>query len=284
MFLNRNMLGNQKGQALLIVVLVMVIVLTVGLSIATRTIINLRNTNEQASSQKALSAAEAGVEQAIKNDTPPGTFTNNFSASSVMTTVSKGNGAGSFLLSNGTEVPQNDAIYVWVAPFSSDPAQAFTQTWSGDMTIYWNNEIGDCTISGANTQNVAALEVSVIYGSKDSPKLARYAYDPCSVTRVPNNHFTTTPTVSQSKINVSGKDLYYNVTMNGLVNVLLVRINPVYSGTVIGVSGSNPLAAQGKTITSVGTSGQNTTRKITVFEGYPEVPSVFFPYNLFQPR
>ena len=90
--------------------------------------------------------------------------------------------------------------------------------------------------------------------------------------------------VVKSPNTVSNKVLNYSATINGLSNVLLVRINPVYSSTFIGVSGSFPLAAQGKTITSVGTSGSDATRKITVFEGYPEVPSVFFPYNLFQPR
>ena len=51
-----NIFKDQKGQALLIIVLVMVVALTVGLSLVSRTITNIRNTREQASSQKALSA------------------------------------------------------------------------------------------------------------------------------------------------------------------------------------------------------------------------------------
>ncbi len=51
------MFKNQSGQALLIIVLVMVVALTIGLSVASRTITNLRTSREQASSQKALSAA-----------------------------------------------------------------------------------------------------------------------------------------------------------------------------------------------------------------------------------
>src|SRR5690242_8662448 len=56
----------EAGQALLIVVLVMVIALTVGLSLASRSITNLRNSTDEANSQAAFSAAEAGVEQAVK--------------------------------------------------------------------------------------------------------------------------------------------------------------------------------------------------------------------------
>jgi len=72
---------NQKGQALLIVVLVMVVALTVGLSIASKTIISLRTSTEEANSQKALAAAEAGIEQALKtNQIASGTFTDNQSS------------------------------------------------------------------------------------------------------------------------------------------------------------------------------------------------------------
>ena len=53
----------QRGQALLLVILTMVITLTVGLSIASRNITNSRSSSEEESSQKALSAAEAGIEK-----------------------------------------------------------------------------------------------------------------------------------------------------------------------------------------------------------------------------
>src|SRR3989344_2066165 len=61
----------QKGQVLLIVVLVMIVALTVGLSLISRSVTNLRTSTEEAESQKALAAAEAGVEQALKLGTAP---------------------------------------------------------------------------------------------------------------------------------------------------------------------------------------------------------------------
>ena len=57
----------QKGQVLLIVVLVMIVALTVGLSLISRSITNLRTSTEEAESQKALAAAEAGIEQALES-------------------------------------------------------------------------------------------------------------------------------------------------------------------------------------------------------------------------
>ena len=56
----------EQGQVLLIIVLVMVVALTVGLSLASRSLIQVRTTGEQAESQKAFSAAEAGIEQALQ--------------------------------------------------------------------------------------------------------------------------------------------------------------------------------------------------------------------------
>ena len=56
------MIKYQKGQILLLVVLVMTIALTIGLSLATRTITDIRTTTEEENSQRAFSAAEAGIE------------------------------------------------------------------------------------------------------------------------------------------------------------------------------------------------------------------------------
>jgi Tfp pilus assembly protein PilX len=288
MFYKKNRFSNQKGQALLIVVLVMVIGLTIGLSVASRTIINLRNTNDQAASQKALSAAEAGIERAIKNPEVshisgyfPGT--GSITSSNYQTTVSQINGSGNLLLNGGVEVTKNDAIYVWVTPYSDN----FSTSWSGQLTIYWGDGTNDCS-----TNNAAALEVSVIYGPtgctgaacKDSPNLKRYVFDPCS-NRVSSNHFDSNVTTAKTPMpGATGEvDLNYYKTIN-LSNyaVLLVRINPIYKESHIGVSGIPANVSQGNNIISTGTANQN-TRKITVYEGFPEVPAEFFPYTLFQP-
>jgi hypothetical protein len=287
------LLSNNSGQALLIIVLVMVVALTVGLAIATRTIINLRNTSDQAGSQKALAAAEAGIEQALKNNTAPGeTINNSFTSTgtsnntSFTTTVSAESGASKFLLNSGQEIAQNNATYIWVTPYDSNPANSFTQTWSGRITLYWGGD-GTCLSSG-----IAALEVAVIYGPvgcsgaacKASPMLKRYALDPCSSSTRGGNYFTAVTNPDTSTFPGTNIAYSYQIDLSA-VPVLLIRVNPVYASTVIGVSGAGGAALpdQGKLIISTGTSGKNITRKITVFEGYPEVPAEFFPYNLFEP-
>lgn len=268
-----NMFKNQNGQALLIIVLIMVVALTVGLSLASRTITNLRNTREQASSQKALSAAEAGIEQAIKSGANVGgSFSGN---TSYTTTVTQVAGNASFLLNGGTKVSKSDATYIWLTDPTAQPL--WQNPWSGNLSIYWGTSDQNC----GNVSNMPpALEISVISGSAAAPVMTRYAYDPC-VTRRASNNFS--PPTSSTPVSVSGTTLSYTLT-RALTNALLVRVNPIYASSIIGASGGGiNLPQQGKIYTSVGTSDTDTQRKVTVFQGYPEVPAEFFPYILFQP-
>lgn len=75
--LYKNKLGKKEGQILVMALLVSVIGLTIGLSIASRSISGLQQTGTFEASNRAFSAAEAGIEQALqslKTATPiPGT-------------------------------------------------------------------------------------------------------------------------------------------------------------------------------------------------------------------
>ncbi len=266
------MLNNQKGQALLIIVLVMVVALTIGLSVASRTITNLKNTREQVSSQKALSAAEAGVEQAIKNNAAVGqSITSNFGATTYTTTITQaGSGTSSFLLNGGSMVPKNDAIYVWLTPYSTISANLWQNPWTGTLRVYW----GSSSVACSN----GAIEVAVVSGSKANPAVSRFLYDPCGA-RQGVNHFSS----PISSINtISGATLNYRADIS-VSNGLLVRINPYYNASFIGTSGTTALPSQGNIISSVGTADSSTQRKVSVYQGYPEIPAEFFPFILFSP-
>lgn len=261
-------LKEENGQALLIVVLAMVIVLTIGLAVASKSIIGLRTSTEQAESQKALSAAEAGIEQLLKTSTDAnlsGSLSNNTTFSTVATQISGTN----FLLNGGGLISRNDGTDVWLSDYSSDPSLIYLNQWSGILTLRWGDDSGAC--------NNAGLEVVIISGTKDDPSLTKYAVDPCQ-DRANTNNFTY---VSENQGTISGKILYYATSIN-IANGLIARIVPLYENSVIGVSGSSALPNQGSIISSSGKSGE-TERKVTVFRGFPKVPSELFPYNLFTP-
>ena len=266
---------DQSGQVLLIVVLAIVVVLTIGLAVASKSIIGLRTSTEQAESQKALSAAEAGIEQLLKtsvNTRLADILTNNSSYDANVTQIS----GTSFLLNGGSLISRNDGTDVWLSDYSSDPSFIYLNPWGAGspqilpiLTIRWGDNSGDCSN--------AALEIVIISGSKAAPEITKYAVDPCQV-RADTNNFTY---VSGNQGTISGKTFYYEISVT-ITNGLIARIVPLYENTFVGVSGNLALPNQGSIISSSGTSGE-TERKVTVFRGYPKVPSELFPYNLFTP-
>ncbi|OGK36855.1 hypothetical protein A3F03_00710 [Candidatus Roizmanbacteria bacterium RIFCSPHIGHO2_12_FULL_41_11] len=270
----------QAGQTLLIVVLVMVISLTVGLSIASKTITNLRTTTEEADSAKALSAAETGIAQSIKSGAT-GTITggfasNNTAFNSTLTSVS----GTSFLVNAGNVIPQDEGADVWLIEHNASGGLIYTSRWNGTLTIYWGNSLGDCNDP---SKVPAALEIIKITGTSASTAIAtRYGYDPCSR----SNNFAS-PTSSPAEGVVApgtGKRFYYTANMGGpITDGLLVRVIPLYANTVLAVAGTAVLPKQGSIITSAGTSS-NVVRKISVVANYYSLPSQFFTYGLFVPK
>ena len=138
---------SNSGQALLIVVLVMVISLTIGLSIASKTITNLRTTTEEVNSAQALSAAETGAAQSLKTkaDVPAGSgFTsNNTTFSSSITSLG---GTTSFLVNAGNVIPQDEGADVWLIAHNASGGLDLSPRWNGTLTIYWGNNPGNCNI------------------------------------------------------------------------------------------------------------------------------------------
>lgn len=260
--------STESGQTLLIVVLVMVVVLAVGLSLVSRTVINLRTSTEEENSQRAFSAAEAGVERALKQSAGTQLADSLTNLSSYTTTITSLNGS-SFLVDGGNLISKDDGADIWFVPHDASDVPQYSSPWSGIMTLYWG-------ISGNPCEN-AAVEVIVISGSQLTPSSKRYAYDPCSITRAQN--LFSDPGAGGGTVN--GVTFSHSVPLT-ITNGLLARVVPLYRGTKAAVSGDSVLPSQGKKIDSIGNSG-GTARKISVFQGYDRLPPEFFQYVLFAP-
>lgn len=267
----------QRGQALLVIVLVMVVALTAGLSVAIRTTTNIRIAEEDENSQKAFSAAEAGLEQSLGSN--PVGISGSLDGASYETSISDYSGA-SFVLNNGTSVLKDEPVDVWLSDYPS-----FNSPWSGDLTISWGATTDTCSASEtANTQ--AALEVVVISTStpaspKTSPKLATYAFDPCADRRA-NNKFDSVITPGDS---IGGNNFAYKktITLSAAEPGLLIRVLPLYAPAKIAVQASNALPTQGKLISSTGKL-DSVQRKIISFRGHPKLPIEVFPFIIFSPK
>lgn len=238
----------------------MVVTLTVGLSVISHTVTTLRTTKESESSQRAFSAAEAGVEKLLNstnNSIPSTTLSNGSSFSGSVSTVS-----GSFIpVNNFSPVFQDDGADIWLSTYPT-----YASPFTGTVKIYWAID-PDC--------QSAALEVLVISGTKANPVITHSLVDGCNARRASNH-----ASVEQAGGTLGGKT-FLNSYSIAVTNGLLMRIIPLYTSAIIGVSGIGAnLPSQGQNIVSTGTAG-GTSRKITVFKGYPRLPMEFFSYVLF---
>jgi Tfp pilus assembly protein PilV len=265
-----------RGQMLLIVVLIMVVVLTVGLSAATRTITSLRVSNDEENSERAFSAAEAGLEQALSGSQT--LVTGALDNTSTYRTTAVQLSAVEFLLNNSIPVLKDDAADIWLSQYPN-----YAQQYTGNLTIYWGSAGNVCNrAEAANT--MAALDVVIVSGNSANPVMSHYPVDPCVARRTANRFGA-----SGGGATFSGRTFPYSVTI-AVNQGIIARVIPLYAPTLIGVRGCNAggtgcltLPAQGTTIESTGTA-DNAQRKIITFRTYPKLPTEVFPFVLFQPN
>jgi hypothetical protein len=263
----------QRGQVLLLGVLVITVILTVALSMMARSIVNVRLTVEEDLSKKALAAAEAGIEKSlIANTAATGLLTNNSEYATAYTPVT----GATFSLNNGRIVAKDEGADIWLSDYSSDPTKIYKNSWSGTLTIYWGSASDTCDASEAvNTR--AAIEVVVISGNKNNPVLNHYAYDSCATRRGLNNFSTT-----NAGATVNGRS-YARSAAISVTNGLIARVIPLYANSYIGVQGSAALPSQGTLIQSTGTSG-DVKRTVTVLQENPQLPAEFMTYLFLWPK
>jgi Tfp pilus assembly protein PilX len=267
--------NKQRGQALLLVVLLITVVLTVAMSLMSRSIVNVRLSSEEDQSQKALSAAEAGIEKTLLANSAitNGTLSNNATFSTTYTQVN----GNSFLLNNGKIVLKDEGADIWLSDYSPDSNNNYANPWTGTLSIYWGSSSDSCT-SSESVNTMAALEIIVITGNRNNPVITHYAFDPCGSRRTSNSFNTPTAgtTIGSVAFAYSAK-----ITLN--TTGLIARVIPLYANTYIGIQGNPILPAQGSVIQSTGTSG-DVKRTVSVLEQNPSLPVEFLTYSFLWPK
>lgn len=267
----------------MVVVLVAVISLTVGLAAVSRSVTNTRVSTEESNSQKALNAAEAGLEEQIKraNDNIDcvgddciinSDFDNNSGYVATIDTTRK-----PFMVFNNYEVAvsKTEGADVWLSDYPD-----FTNSMpSVSLDIFWKNSSAGGCGTGPNAN--PAIEVVVLRGpNRNAPQLDRYAVDGCP------SRSSGFANPSGGGASVDGHDFDHRFRISNITNGYIVRIIPIYNDAFIAArtvgSPAPNLPKQGFTIESEGTAGE-ARRKVKVFQSFPTVPIEIFPYNLFNP-
>lgn len=269
MFFDRK---RERGQVLLVVVLASVVALTIGLAAISRTITNTKVTTEEQNSQKALSAAEAGVEELTNNSAYVATGTtgkknlsnsSSYTSSSVtMTPVSP------YAVNGGQLISKDDGADIWLSHYPD-----YSSPWSGSLTVYWQSDQANCQTKEA------AVEIIVLSGSVATPDMHRYAVDACGSRRA-NNGFSSPTAVGVSILGGTYNSFQINPAVS---SGIIARVIPLYNDTKLAIGFTGSLPSQGTIITSTGASGE-TKRTIQAVKGYPRVPVELFPYNIFLPK
>lgn len=291
---------HQSGQALLLVLLSMAVILTVVLSVSTKSISDVSIGTYEEDALRAFSAAEAGIEKALLTNEE---FTNQ-------------------------QVDPSDGSVSFTSDITSSPAGSTFEypnpLFAGESATFWfaaRNLNGnfDCSTPscfvgnkfkylcwGTNTYSSEsekpAVMLSVYYDDSTPPKylsgdfsnikVKRLAYDP--VNRGNNFNFSDVKngcTVGDQNFNYYVKDIGFNSNMGIPATcvsategcLIMARVKVFYTSPgkseniAVDMSGGGPgsiLPAQGNKIESIGTAG-NSTRKINVYQSFAEPPGIF---------
>lgn len=285
----RHLPKRESGQALLLVLLSMAVVLTIVLSVLSRTVTDIAVTTREEEALRAFSAAEAGVEQALIVGADIGTTTIGDAAFSADVS---GFAAGSQEFANPVALASGESLIFWFVAHDADGnlvCDASNPCFTGSQfRVCWGKP---GTPSGGAT--TPAIEISTFYattpGDMGTARIARLTADP-NATRRSSNNFSandagtcTTGNESfafQKMVNLSSLGVpagSYGV-QNGLQ---FAKIRLLYNtdvaheaGINVNFAGNTLLPSQGLRIESTGVSGE-ANRKIDVFQGFGEPPPVF---------
>lgn len=284
-----NKLPTSAGQALLIVVLSLAVVLTIVLSILARSVTDIKISTGGEEALRAFSAAEAGIERALVAGGSIGTtLLGDATFTASVTTV--GEGANTF--SNPAPLFSGETSLFWFVAHNSDGElvcdlanNCFT---GSQVKICWGKEG-----TSDSSSETPAIEASVVYASSpgdySSLQVARDAIDPNSSRRSSNNfsapdsggcslgeeNFAFQKTLDFDSLGISSFSYEEPAGLQFLqVRMLYNESQSQGVGISVDFSGNGVLPAQGMTAESLGSAGES-NRKINVFQGFGEIPLPF---------
>lgn len=276
----------RQGQTLIMVLLVLAVVLTLGLSIASRGVTEVNVSTIEDESSRALDAAEAGVEAALGAIVTPGPAVAVGSSSASYSLSTEISGAGEAVVP-AEKVRAGEVVSVFLSGHDAndnlvtDDINAFDR----QLNICW----GD---SGSISQTTPAMEARLYYyASGGGYGVTGLAYDPNGSRIAGNNFASVSGSGSGGPCVAGGRTYAFWVSNLGLhtpglgmpvgAKPLVLRVKLWYNGDTghfVGIEATGPgaknFADQGKTIISSGEAGL-TVRKLSVFQRYLDFPGVF---------
>lgn len=158
--------NNQSGQVVLITLLILAVVLTISLSIVSRSITTVKTSQQSQESARAFWVAQGELDKAIRANSGH----SGISSNGVVSEVTRVEMGGSDIFIYPEPLRSDYSATVWLVDHNPDGTIDPVFTNPDGLTIYW----------GDNPANTTALEVTVAYFDTNY-KLARYTFDPDKV-------------------------------------------------------------------------------------------------------
>lgn len=251
----------RSGQIALIALLAVVVMMTIGISLYSRSTLDVSLSRQQDESARVYQAAESGVETALGLD-----FTQ--ITGETQSTIQVGNTAVTYKITpqSGITTRIEEGESIQIRTDSTAASKPLVLTWGKGTT---------CPALGSTPSDTSPppLLVRVYNQSGVTYSAKNYAFSPCTYTA---NDFSK---------NVTGDATNgYTTTMNLTTTDVRVSIQPMVASTDITISGSGWLPVQFHTIVAIASSSATTANResaaMQVTRSVPQWPS-FMDYVLY---
>lgn len=264
----------QSGQAIIIILLVMAVGLTIGLSIISRSITDIRISQQEEESARAFSAAEAGIEEALGQNLAAGESLSRSVGGIDYHVSATAQGSGRDFDFGAGQFDEGDIQTVWLIEHTNGDLGGPSFPANGTIAVCWGEEA------------TPAIEVTIIYQSGGSFRVARGAYDPVGVRRTQNGFDPPEAGVDAAKC--GDLDFEKDISLTGLgipgtATLYALRLKLLYNDSPqpLRVWGSTNFPSQGKCFVSTATIPESgITRKVQQCQFHKAPPGIF-DYVLF---
>lgn len=288
---------NQKGQAVIILLLIMTVSLAIGLSVVGRSINEISTSTKTEDSARAFSAAEAGIEKAISSGLAVGTISPTPGYSSINMVDNQTSAQFSWT----PQLPKTNTAL----EYPSFGRESFAQFWLADPVnstggfpnFYYAGNDFDIYFGKADEdyitdpENMPAVEVTIVYRDGSEYKGLKKFYDSNPTRRAENTFDPCSllpPPISTNNSSSASRNFYCMVNVAwGSFSVnkypIMARVKLLYSRLTHPVAikpvSNLSLPPQAVIYESTGTSG-DVSRTIRLFKEKSVIPSLF-DYALF---
>lgn len=246
--------NNRKGQVALIIVMLIAAALTVVLSISFQSVVDTQTSKLEEENQKTLAAAEAAVEASL-----------NSNASTTLGQGSLNNISG--ITGGATISSTTDNI------FTSKKVEKNDQ-----YTFYLSNY--DPTTKTLGTTSLQEAVTVCYQGSTTNPALEITLLKNNSIKRYAIDHDSRiNSAISPSAACLENSAFQYSYTIPSAdigTDTRLIIVKVLFNGTKLFFSRTDDFPLQGKLATSDVTSQVGVSKKVSLFQTYPQIPADFF--------